>query len=472
MYVTEQDLINIQLDVENNVTNERVIKDLIAEHDTTDMLEGQKYYMNKNKILDRKMYFIRDGEKVEDTEKTNNKIPHNWHKLLVDQKVNYLLGKPPVIQTDDDTFTQRINDILDEDFDDILQELGKGASNKGVEYLHPYINSNGEFDYIIVPAEEVIPIYETSKQKNMIAAIRYYLVTINGKDKIRAEWWTPKTVTYYIENDIGEFEIDDSVEENPQSHFDYNEKGYGWERVPFIPFKNNEEMVSDLKFYKELVDEYDKSISDMANSLEEVQELITILKGYDGTDLSEFMQNLRYYKAIKVAEEGGVDSLEQNIPVEAKEKHLDRLEENIFLFGQGVNIKTNRFGNSPSGIALKFLYMLLDLKANHVERKFRKALKQFVWFVTEYINIRDNKNYDYKTVQFTFTKSMLVNDLETAQIAQISKGVVSDETILANHPWVEDSQEELKLVKEQRENMIDLDLIEGVANARTNIQEE
>jgi SPP1 family phage portal protein len=471
LVVTEQDLINLQLTNGSNVTNEKIIKDLILEHDTSSMLDGVRYYLNQNDILDRKMYYIVDGVKTEDTEKVNNKIPHNWHKLLVDQKVNYLLGKPPVIQADDEKYTQRLNDILDEDFDDILQELGKGASNKGVEYLHPYINTKGDFDYIIVPAEEVIPIYETSKQKKLTAAIRYYLVTVNGTDKIRAEWWTDKDVTYYIENDIGEFELDSTVEENPQSHFYYNDKGYGWSKVPFIAFRNNEEMVSDLTFYKELIDIYDKNISDFANNLEELQELIYVLKGYDGSDLSEFIQNLRYYKAIKVSEDGGVDTLKLEIPVEAKREMLDRLEENIFLFGQGVNVKTDKFGNSPSGIALKFLYMLLDLKANHMERKFRKALKQFVWFVTEYINIKDRKTYDYRTVQFTFTKSMLVNDLETAQIAQISKGIISDDTIVANHPWVEDAQEELEKVKEQRENMIDLDLIEGVMNG-TNIQEE
>jgi len=456
--ITQQELLKMQIANESNITNEAILKDLIESHDTTEMIKGNNYYLNQNDIKDRKLYYYKDGVKYEDETKANYRIPHNWHKLLVDQKVNYLLGKPPVIKADDEQYTQRLNEILDEDFDDILQELGKNASNKGVEYLHPYIDEEGEFRFTIIPAEQIIPIYDTSLQKKLIAAIRYYIVEVNGQERIRAEWWTEKDVTYYIQNETGAFELDDTEEENPASHFYYNDIGYGWGKVPFIPFRNNEEEKSDLTFIKELIDIYDIINSDIANDLDEIQKLIYILKGYEGTDLGEFMNNLRYYKAIKVAEDGGVDTKQAEIPIQAIDSYLNRLEENIFLFGQGVNVKTNKFGNSPSGIALKFLYMLLDLKANQMERKFRKSLKEFVWFVTEYINIKDKKNYDYKTVSFTFTRTMLVNDLEIAQIAQISKGIVSDETIVANHPWVEDAQKELERLQEQ--NAINLDDVE------------
>ena len=77
---------------------------------------------------------------------------------------------------------------------------------------------------------------------------------------------------------------------------------------------------------KELIDNYDKVTSGLANDLEEIQDSIYVLKGYQGTDSSEFMNNLRYYKLIKVDEDGGVDKLELHIPIEAKNSHLKRLE--------------------------------------------------------------------------------------------------------------------------------------------------
>lgn len=455
--ITYNELLKQKLISESNINDSSIIKDLIDEHDTTKMLEGQRYYYNENDILDRKQYYYKDGVKTEDDTKANNRIPHNWHKILVDQKVAYLVGQPPVLQTEEGKkeYEDRLNLILAEEWHDKLTELGKNSSNKGTEWLHVYINEEGLFKFIIIPAEEVIPIYDTSLQENLEAILRYYLVEVNGKERIRVEWWTRETVTFYIQDNDGNFVLDDTENPNPDHHFYYNDIGYGWTKVPFIEFPNNEERLSDLKFYKELIDLYDKNVADLANNLEEVQEIITVLKGYEGTNLSEFYENLRYYKAIKVSGEGGVDKLELNIPIEAKKEMLDRLEENIFLFGQGVNMKTDRFGNSPSGVALKFLYSSLDLKASIMERKFRKSIKRLLWFATEYINIIDKKDYDSTTVQVTFRKTMITNDKEDVEIARDSKGIISDETIIANHPWVEDVAVEKERLEKQDETELD-----------------
>lgn len=457
--ITFQELEEQRLIHNNIITDSNIIRDLINDHDTTHMIEGEKYYYNENDILDRKQYYYKDGVKTEDKTKANNKIAHNWHKLLVDQKVGYLVGKPPVLQAEGEQkeFEDRLNLILGEEWHDNLTELAKNSSNKGAEWLHVYINQEGLFKFIIIPAEEVIPIYDTSLQENLEAVLRHYPVEVNGKQRTRVEWWTRENVTFYIENDSGVFVLDDTEPTNPDYHFYYNDIGYGWTKVPFIEFPNNEKRVSDLKFYKELIDSYDLNVSDLANNLEEVQEIIMVLKGYEGESLSEFKENIRHYKALTVdsGENSGVDKVELNIPVEAKKEMLDRLEENIFLFGQGVNMKTDRFGNSPSGVALKFLYSLLDLKASVMERKFRKSVKRLLWFTTEYINIIDNKDYDNTTVQVTFRKTMITNDEEDVKIAKESKGIISDETIIANHPWVEDVAVEKERLEKQEETELD-----------------
>ncbi|WP_236913326.1 phage portal protein [Clostridium sp. Cult1] len=457
--ITYNELLKQKLISESNINDSGIIKDLIDEHDTTKMLEGQRYYYNENDILDRKQFYYKNGVKTEDDTKANNKIPHNWHKLLVDQKVAYLVGKPVVLQAGENQkeYEDRLNLILGEEWDDTLNELAKNSSNKGTEWLHVYINEEGLFKFIIIPAEEVIPIYDTSLQENLEVVLRYYLVEVNGKERIRVEWWTRETVTFYIQDNSGDFVLDDTENPNPDHHFYYNDIGYGWTKVPFIEFPNNEERLSDLKFYKELIDSYDLNISDLANNLEEVQEIIMVLKGYEGESLAEFKENIRYYKALTVdsGENSGIDKVELSIPVEAKKEMLDRLEENIFLFGQGVNMKTDRFGNSPSGVALKFLYSSLDLKASIMERKFRKSIKRLLWFATEYINIIDKKDYDSTTIQVTFRKTMITNDKEDVEIARDSKGIISDETIIANHPWVEDVAVEKERLEKQEETELD-----------------
>lgn len=429
------------------------IKFHIENHDTTKMREGVRYYENENDILDREQYAVINGQKVIDEEKPNNKIPHGYHKLLVDQKVSYLVGRPINFSTEDETLLEHINEMLGEKWDDIASELVKEASNKGVEWLHPFIDEDGSFDYIVVPAEQVIPIYRDEKERELDYIIRYYPFALDGQETVRVEVWDEETVTYYMQSD-GEFTLDPTEEINPQSHFywgdDKTSQGYGWGKVPFVYFKNNEQEKSDLSYYKQLIDAFDLRVSDNQNNFEEIQELIYVLKGYEGTGLSEFMQNLKYYKAVKVDSDGGVDTLQAEIPMQSIDSHLDRLNDSIFTFGQGVDPGQDNFGNNSSGVALKFLYSLLDLKASQTERKFRKSIQVFLWFLCEYLSMSGQGEYDYKSVSFTFRYNMMVNNAENAQIARDSKGIISDETVMANHPWVDDIEMEQERIRQER----------------------
>jgi SPP1 family phage portal protein len=436
---------------EDSVKTTDVIMDYINNHDTSEMLQGEAYYYNENtEIKSRLFYHWKDGQRIIDTDKINHKIPHGWHKLLVDQKAAYLVGKPVTFRGDDQAYLDKLNEVLNDEMDDILPEMVIDASNKGRDWLHPFINEDGEFDYIQIPAEEVIPIYGGPGGKTLEYIIRYYSL---DEDTVKVEVWDRQTVTYYEKTGHGQLVIDVNEEINPAPHFRYGDQGYGWGEVPFIEFKNNKKAVPDIKFYKELVDSYDRIVSDVDNNLEEIQALIYVLKGYEGQGLSEFMENLKKYKAISVEAEAGsgVDTIQAEVPINTVEARLNRVEEDIIKFGQGVDNSPDKFGNNPTGIALKNLYSLLDMKANVLERKFTKGLMWLVWFATEYINMTNNTSYDYKKIEIVFNKSMLTNEAEKITMGKDSAGLVSKQTIVANHPWVTDPEEELQQMKQEQE---------------------
>lgn len=254
-----------------------VIQKMIDKHELERdrMLEGVAYYLNQADIKKRLRYFYEDGVRKIDTEKPNNRISHSWHKLLVQQKVQYLVGKPITFNADDSKFLQLVNDFVNEDFDDCIQELLKNASNKGREWLHPFVDEEGEFDFIRIPAEEVIPVYDTTKKRKLLYAIRYYDVkNIDDEFTRKVELYTDEQIFYYVEYN-GALVQDFAYENNPESHFyDKQGNGYGWGKVPMIEFKNNEEGVSDLIFYKDLIDAYNGNISNNANTFDEMQDII------------------------------------------------------------------------------------------------------------------------------------------------------------------------------------------------------
>lgn len=488
--ITQLELLNVQLSLQKrlhqqSVSNEVVLKNLIDVDKSSqlklDMYTGENYYRAKHKISDRKIQYYMDGKYIEDKSKANNKAVNPYHQMLVDQKADYIAGnaiKFSVTQEEGNDasiklateYQDFIQQYLGDEFETVAVDWIIGASNKSVEWLHVFIDEEGNFDYTITDAIQIIPIYDSDYEKVLIGLIRYYTVEYvedNGekKKKIKAEWWDENQVTFYVEQRDGSFakEIilkpNGDTEINPRPHWletntaTNTTLGKGWGKVPFIPLYNNSKKLNDLHRIKALIDIYDLVVSDFANNLEDIQDAIWVLKGYEGENLKEFMTNLKMYKAIKVSGDGDVDNKKIDIPSEARVKILEELEDQIYAFGRGVNMNTDKFGNSPSGIALKFLFSNLDMKSNALIRQMQGSLKDLIWFVTEWINLVEKKDYDYTQVRATFNKSIIINEQELITSARDSKGIISDETIMEHHPWVEDASEELLRLEEQGSNI-------------------
>src|SRR5690606_12716876 len=172
---------------------------------------------------------------------------------------------------------------------------------------------------------------------------------------------------------------------------------------------------------------------------------------YDGTNLGEFRRNLAIYRAVKVSDDGGVDTINLNINVEASEKHLDRLRKDIYEFGRGVDTQAEYFGGDKSGVALKFLYADLDMDANTIETEFQASFEQLRWFIDQHIYNTTGQDYSSEVVDIIFNRDIIINEAEVINMARNSVGILSDETIVANHPWTTNVQAELERIEAQRQ---------------------
>lgn len=394
---------------------------------------GQEYYENRSDILRLERSVGADG--VIDEKKPHNQLSVNYQKLLVDQKVSYVASNPISIKHEDKKVIDLIHDTLTDRFDDRLIDILTAASNKGVEYLHIFIDEDGEVNTMRIPAEQFIPIYKNSEREEMLEGI--WVRMLDGVKRV--SHYTKNDVTHYMYHG-GQLVYDYYFgETNPSSHFD----GGSWGRVPFVAFKNNSLESPDIEDYKTLVDAFERRLSGLANTFDESTETIFVLKNYEAQDLSDFKRLLRHYGALKVDEDGGVDTIKIDIPVQATKDYLQDLHEKIILTAQGIDFNSDKFGNSPSGIALQFLFSNLDLKAKKLSRKTHIAIQEIIWFIFEYHNIKA----DYKEVEITFNFNTMVNELEKAQIVNISQNIISQETLVENHPFVKDLAGELERIE-------------------------
>lgn len=504
--MTATDLFNIRVELgrkinEQEITNERVLAHIIKEDKygtrKAEMLEGVNYYKNENVIKNRKLTYIDDGVKREDLLSTNIKLPHGFHKIVVDQKTGYIVGRPIQITPDnpDDPLQQKFeedaHEVLGEQFMDKMTTWVKGASNKGEEYLHIYVKPNGEFGYTVISAIECIPIYDSQLGEELQQLIRYYNTTKiqpNGDKQIliKVEWYTQDDVTFYIEDKARRFDTGSEemrfvldIDENkyggnPRPHWikyksdvTFDDTGFptafeqgSWKKVPFIRLLNNDEALGDLRYYKQLLDAYDFTESELANKIADIADAIWKLVGYEGEDPSEFRKNLKQFKVILLGEDGKADSEVVQIPVEATKALLDRLVDDIFMFAMAVNTHSERLGNAISGVALKFLYTLLDLKSNLLISKAKLALRELLYFVALYLkeisDIFKKKDYDYKTLVFTFDKSIIINEQEKIKNLAISGTIISERTKTEEHPYSKANEPE-RIEQERAEFQIEDD---------------
>lgn len=444
------------------MTLEDIIKLEISEWLTSEernwMLIGERYYRGDSDILQRRRVAIGEGgAQVEAVNLANNKLVNNFTRKLVDQKVGYLLGLPLTIQTNNETYQKLLNEIFDKNFLRTLKNIGKEAINKGKAWLHVYYNEEGKLSFKKIPSEEVIPLWKDAAHTELDAVIRIYDIEgYEGMQKriyTKVEFWDRTGVKRYVMDSGGNL-IPDVEAGGLTSHFvaivDEQEVPMNWERVPFICFKYNDEELPLIKFIKSLIDDYDKHMSDNSNNLEDLPNSIYVIKNYDGTDLGEFRRNLSIFRAVKVTDEGGVDTLSLDFDIEASKTHLEILRKNIYEFGRGVDTQSERFGGDKSGIALKFLYADLDMDANIIETEFQAALEQLLWFVNQHIANTTGQDFSNEKVEFIFNRDILINETDTITNVKNSVGILSEETILANHPWVTDVQAELERIRKER----------------------
>lgn len=407
----------------------------------------KKYYENDNMI---KMVGILPAD-TDPLRNADNRVSHNFHQLITDEKTAYMFTNPVLFDVGDKEINKKITETLGDDFKSESAYLCTNATNNKVGWLHYWIEDN-KFQYATVETEQCIPIFDGKLKKKLTGFYRYYEVyeedeRYNIKSYVMFEFWDNKHCEKY--------KFKGNLQGTGLTYIPeaFDTFGHDLEEVPFIEFKNNRNMISDLKKYKDLIDIYDKVMSGYANDLEDIQQLIYILENYGGEDLKEFLGELKRFKTVKTETgadgktNGGLKTLSIEIPVEARNSILEILKKQIYESGQALQQDTENFGNA-SGVALKFFYRKLELKAGLTQIEFEKGFNKLIRAIMKFLNISDWKT---KIITQTWTRNMISNDLENAQIASQSVDIISDETIMKNHPWVENLEEELKKLKKQKE---------------------
>lgn len=391
--------------------------------------DGLKYYEGDHDIKNYKLYYFNaDGELIEDKTRSNIKISHPFFTELVDQQVQYMLsGKDSFLKSD----FPELQVILDEDFndnEDFMSELYEtitGTIAKGFDYLYIYKNEEGKLSFQNADSLGVVEVRAKDSSDGNEYIIYHYVDRIEKSKKLirRVQVWDKSQTYFYVWEDEDRLEPDSSYKLNPRPHTVYTKDGddsiyyEDFGMIPFFRLDNGTKQFSGLKPIKALIDDYDLMSCGLSNNLQDASEYLVVVKGFQGDNLEELMQNVKTKKHIGVDGEngGGVDFKTVDIPYEARKVKLELDEKNIYRFGMGFNSAQLGDGNITN-IVIKSRYALLDLKCNKLEIRLKQLIRKILKVVIGQINKENGTDYRMKDIYFDFKREVMTNAQDNAQI--------------------------------------------------------
>lgn len=437
---------------------EKVLRKWLDSPIRDEQLLAEKYYDGDHDILRREKKVIgADGELVTISNVANNKLVDNQYRKLVDQKTNYVLGKPITIATEDDEYLNCLNKVFTKAVHRQLRVLAQYAVDGGIAWLYPYYNNSGEFKLAVFPSYEICPVWKDKSHTELECVMRYYSEErYDSKGGVN----TIYHVDLYDIYGITHFKYQgSSLIPCDVSHTDYmyvEGKGYNWKRLPIIPFKYNSKEIPLIRNVKSLQDQLNNTLSDFANNMEEdPRTSILVLKNYDGTNIPAFRQNLATYGVIKVTTvdgvQGGVETLNVEVNADNYQAELMQLKRAIVENGRGFDAKEERMDGDPNQMNIESMYTDIDLDVNAMETEFQAGFEELKWFIDQYLIQSGKPDYSDKEVEFVFNRDIFIN--EDAKIDNCTKsvGILSNKTILSRHPWVTNVEHELTQIEEDKE---------------------
>ena len=390
--------------------------------------QGEAYYNGEHDILKTRLFYYNAvGKLVEDKTRSNVKIPHPFFTELVDQATQYILsGEGGFIRSDNPALQTELDAYFNEneDFVSELSEVVTGCQTKGFDYMHAYKNADNRTAFACADSIGVIEVEARFASDGKEHIIYWYIDRI-GKDNKqikRIQVWDKDQTHFYVQEDDGKIIRDESVELNPRPHTIYKKDGddstyyesYGM--IPFFRLDNNKKQFSGLKAIKDIIDDYDLMNAGLTNNIQDANEVLYVVKGFEGDNLDELMMNIKSKKHIGVGEDGDVEIRTIDIPHEARKTKMDIDEKNIFRFGMGVNTESLKDTSATTSIAIKSAYSLLDLKCNKLEIKLKQFMRKLLEVVLAEINDLNGTDYQQKDVYFNFEREIITNAQENAQI--------------------------------------------------------
>lgn len=444
---------------ENGITLETLRK-IISRHAGNASVTRELY--DRYKVMDyavpiftRKPRYETDGGQ----EPINNKVMNDFFSEIVDVKVGYFAGNPVSYGYSDTEESEEATGNLEavqvakkavSDFVarnnmlDIDMETTKVATICGYAGRLFYIDKDGNERVMVTMPYETIILSDTDMTEPEYAVRYLRLQDLDGRDFYRVEFYDERERITYEGATLNSIQ---EIERKPHL-FDY---------CPLQGVPNNLELMGDTEKVQELIDAYDRAVSDSSNEIESFANAYMVFENINITD--EDIAKAQKTGAIKFysgGANGKVYFLTKQVDDGFTEHHLERLESNIYRFSKTPNLSDESFGTA-SGVALKFKITGLETKCGMFEAKMKSAgVYMFKLLASSWRKKRIN--VDPLQVTLDFKRNFPLDLTSEAQACATLIGCgLPKEVAFAQLSFVDDVEYIMQLIEREQDAIAPLD---------------
>ncbi|MSU01400.1 phage portal protein [Tissierella pigra] len=423
--------------MDNFKVTEKIILECLKELDKN-AIRYQKYkdYYEGDIGVIFKDYTMQDS-------RSNMKIPFNFCRKFVDVETGYLLGKD--INYISKSGNQEIIDTIDYHMTHWVQEhdilLRKSSEIYGIAWELNYVDRDGDFKATVLNPLNSYILEDGTVERNAIMAIYKYQKRFDDNEYIDV----------FVDNRIITYIVDgDSLKK-------IDERTHIFDRVPIISCPANSERLSGFHDIIPLVQAFSHLNSDLCNEVADHRNAYLLI---ENAELQEDdLARMKKAGIIQVPQGASVKWLIKDINDDFVQNELNLLEKKIYDLSDQVNFNEN-WASNTSGLALKNKLLNLENRIALREAIMENVIKQRLRNFFEYIKVREGKEYNYKDISVQFTRNLPTDLAGLADMVTKLKGTASDETLLAQLPFIANPTLELeKRRKEQEAEMLDLEKI-------------
>lgn len=318
-----------------------------------------------------------------------------------------------------------------------------------------YENEDNEQVYARIPSWQCELIYDYSTPVQCIGAVQYYKTKdSNGNDIQNAIITTLESKRYFKDGQPtpNEFVEETELKEDTK-----------WFLVPFYGCENTTGALFENVI--DLIEKLEQCI-DNTSSIMEYNDSGCKLKvtGFtpqnpvldaDGNVNKERVKEDNALLNAKVFytpdQSGDINWITKTIDSNSVDMMNKTLLEYVLMLTFIPNITDEAFTNADSNKALMKKFFGLQTSQQEAIKSLQKELLRMWENITDRINTKKNKKFDFRDILITINTSIPTDDSEIVDNWLKLRGLISDATILENLPYDLDAESELKKMKEQNE---------------------